>query len=268
MTPRCEVTGEPQLFCHHCDTARQLADDDRVQRTIAQLRRIPNLATLVTIADDAPVRTPTGKTKAAKATSSPIPTKTAARDLLNTTATQLEEAVRVVAEHQRQTLDTWPDLADPPTLAGDCGYLLEATELWEDDDFTRQWVTTTAHKVHEALSRWVGEQIPRPPVYRCPKCNGKLRLGCYSATGEGSQLACADCHHIYHPADIAHIGTITTPTPLPDIAAWLNLTERTLQRWASAHLFTPVTTHTPSPKRPALYLPSDVQRVASMVRAG
>ena len=97
---------------------------------------------------------------------------------------------------------------------------------------------------------------------------GRGRRRCGAADGDGQQLACSGCGHIWHPKDIAHQAMLRTPLPLPDLAAQLGLTERTLQRWAAANLIRPTTTHTPSPKHPALYLPADAHRIATMIKAG
>lgn len=264
----CEQTGEPELWCEHCDTSRQVQADDRILRTLAELRRIPDLAALVMQADDAPVRVATGKARRTKAAASPMPTTMAARDMIATGLATLSGAVRVVAEQQRQSSDTWPDLADPPTISSECAYLATAAEVWSDDDFCLRWVTDAVRQVHSSLSRWSGEQPPRPPRYTCPQCRGRLHCDRYAADGEGKQLACSDCGHIWHPEDIAHQAALNTPLPLPELAAQLGRTERTLQRWAAANLITPVTTHTPSPKHPALYLPADAHRIAAMVKAG
>ena len=262
----CETTGDPELWCEHCDTAQHLKADDQILRTVAQLRRIPDLAALVEQAEGRPVRQATGRSRRTKAASTPLPATTSVRDMLTTALAELSEAVRVVAEEQRATTDTWPDLADPPTIATECGYLAAAADIWADDDFCRRWVAGTARKIHEALSRWTGEQAPTPPRYTCPHCQGRLHRDSYAADGDGQQLACSGCGHIWHPKDIAHQAMLRTPLPLPDLAAQLGLTARTLQRWAAANLIRPTTTHTPSPKHPALYLPADAHRIATMGR--
>lgn len=244
--------------------------------TLDKLAQIPDLAALAYVSRDTPHRPEGGRRRAR--TGSPMPAEVACLDMLRPDEhgllAVLSEAVRVVVEEMRAASVYEPTPDAEPTWAGECGYLIAQCSWWQSDPFCREWIAGdgtrekpgAVNRVHGELARWIGQ----PPAQRlaCPICRGRLNRDSYGATGDGQQLACSECGHIWHSKDIAHEAVKRTPMSLPDIATMLDLTERTLQRWASAGILQPVTDHEPSPKAPALYLPEDATRAANMIRAG
>lgn len=230
---------------------------------IEKLKSIPELAALVEAAAATPYRPP-GARRHGKLTSSPMPPEVAAWDMLSTDGLlfELQQAVRMVWEQQAQRRP----LSNPPTFAGECGWLIATEDEWRPDPLMHEWVRDSVGKVHRDLSRWIGETPPAR--IECTKCRGEVQRDDYSATGDGEErMACTDCGTVWTRHDLAHAATMHTPASLPDIATLIERTPRTLQRWADAGLVRPVSTHEPSPNNPALYLPADVARIAGMVRA-
>lgn len=262
--PNCEH-GKPLGFCETCDQPAAITHPLEAPDTLAKLALIPTLAALVT---DTPHREQRQKLgKPGKLIASPMPNAIRARDLLADITRLLGEAVRVTCEDM--TADQLGDhpLTEQPTIAGDSAWLTETEPIWNRDPLTREWVTSNVNQAHRALAVWCNELPTQPPVYRClaDGCAGRLHRDRY-ADVEGQQYACEDCGKIYHPADIAHLAVWATPVDLPTLAAMLSMTERTLQRWVVVGLVTPFTRHTPSPRRPALFLPTEAARVRAVVR--
>lgn len=229
---------------------------------IDKMRAIPELAALVETAAATPYRPP-GARRHGKITGSPMPAEVAAWDMLSTDGLlfELQQAVRMVWEQQSPRRP----LSNPPTFAGECSWLIATEDEWRPDPLMHEWVRDSVGKVWRDLSRWVGETPP--PRMACLKCRGDVQRDDYSATGDGeARIACTECGAIWTRHDLAKEATMHTPASLPDIAALLERTPRTLQRWADAGLVRPVSTHEPSHKNPALYLPADVARIAGMVK--
>jgi hypothetical protein len=240
--------------------------------TLDKLRAIPDLAALVYLSADTPHRPP-GRSKHGKLTNSPMPPSVSAWDMLRPDEHGLMEPLIQAAERIRETMTNPPDMPTP-TWVIVCSDIITHHEHWNADpshthttdntcDCLTCAVTNTTRTTHRDLSRWVGEQPPRP--LRCTKCRGHVHRDRYGADGS-TAVACSDCGHQWHPKDLAHEATMATPAPLPAIASLLGLTERTLQRWVSAGLAHPTTDHTPTPRQPAMYLPQDLARLATMIR--
>lgn len=258
----CEPHGQPALLCIECTPTELTTDPLDAPDTLAKLALIPVLANLVT---DTPHREPC-RTKPGKLSASPMPNGVRAADLLGDVVRLVGEAVRVTREDMtRAQYDEYPDLDADPSIPADCAWLDATEPVWNADPLTREWVTSNTNQAHRMLALWVNELPQRPPHYTCRKCGGRLHRDRF-ADVQGQQLGCADCGAIYHPADVVHMADMATPATLDDIAAMLDLPRSTLFRWASAGLLTAVTDHAPSPKYPALFLPSDVARVKGMVR--
>jgi len=260
MLALCEPHARPALLCIECEP-EFTTDPLDAPDTLAKLALIPVLAALVT---DAPHREPC-RAKPGKLVGSPMPNAVRAHDLLGDVERLMAEALRVVVEEMRGR-DQWePEPTDPPTLEADADFLAATLAVWNAEPFTREWVTSNVDQAHRALATWVNELPARPPAYRCKACGGKLHRDRF-ADVQGQQLGCEDCGKVYHPADVVHLGEMSTPEDLPALAERFGIARSTLFRWASAGLLHPVSDHAPSPKYPALFLPSDVARVKGVVR--
>ena len=237
--------------------------------TLDKLKQIPDLAAQVQMSPATPYRVPAvqrapgGKSlrQGGKVSSGPVPASILAEDMLSTTGLlfELTQAVRMVWEQQDapRTL-----LAEDVSFAGECEWLISTAEFWQADPVLAEWVRDTANRVHRQLARWVGEVAPSRLV--CPTCGGRVALDDYTATGEGTkQAACSACGVIWHPEDIATDVVLYTPARLPVIAELLGIGLRTLQRWAKSGDLPPVTSHTPAPNTPHLYLPAKAKQLAA-----
>lgn len=260
----CEPHGKPALLCVECDRVELTTDPLDAPDTLAKLALIPVLAALVT---DTPHREQRQKLgKPGKLTASPMPAAIQARDLLDDVVRLMAEAVRVTREDMtRAQYDEYPDLEADPSIPSDCAWLDATEPVWNADPLTREWVTSNTNQAHRMLALWCNELPPPAQRYACRKCGGRLHRDRF-ADVQGQQLGCTDCGAIYHPADVVHLAIDATPVDLPTLASMLSMTERTLQRWVAAGLVTPVSTHAPSPRRPALFLPADAARVRAVVR--
>ena len=230
--------------------------------TADQLAQIPQLVVDVLAAHDTPARDHCSRRSASR-TGSPMPASVACHDMLTSMQTLLGEAVRVAAEEMRDGQQWEPEPPEPPTWAADCGWLLHERVMpwWQSGKAAEDMVSSNVERIHTTLSRWVGDRT-RPRAYRCPQCGGAMLRDRY--LDEGEQLGCATCGHLETGDDVAHKAVIGTPMALPKIAAMLGVTARTVQLWAG--LVEPVSTHEPSPWRPALYRPEDIVRIRDMIR--
>ena len=229
--------------------------------TADQIAAIPDLITHVVAAHDTPARD--HSSRRASNRGSAMPPTVACHAMLADMQRLLAEAVRVAAEEMRDGQQWEPEPPEPPTWAADCGWLLHerVQPWWQSDGAAEDMVSSNIGTIHVTLSRWIGERTT-PRAYRCPQCGGAMLVDRY-LDDDGQQLGCTNCGHIEGAEDVAREAVMRTPMPLPKIAAMLGVTERTLQRWAS--LVEPVSTHKPSPHRPALYRPGEFARINLMV---
>ena len=228
--------------------------------TADQIAAIPDLITHVIAAHDTPARDHSSRRAGTRG--STMPPTVACHAMLADMQRLLAEAVRVAAEEMRDGQQWEPEPPEPPTWAGDCGWLLHerVQPWWQSDGAAEDMVASNIGTIHVTLSRWIGERTT-PRAYRCPQCGGAMLVDRY--LDDGQQLGCTSCGHIEGAEDVAREAVMRTPMPLPRIAALLGVAERTLRRWAS--LVEPVSRHKPSPHRPALYRPSEFARIKSII---
>lgn len=234
--------------------------------TLDKLRQIPDLAALVPLTEGVPYRRPPGpeKRSGSKMTSGPMPPQVAAKEYMLSSRGLMHEltmAIRMVWEQQEPPRKL---LADTATFASECAWLIETADQWHADPVLLGWVRGKVNLVHAELAGWVGEQTPARLVCGC---GGTVEVDDYSATGDGSRAAaCSGCGKVWLPEDIATSAVMNTPVRLPEVARLVGVHIRKLQRWASAGLLKPVTSHSPAPNAPHLYVPADAQRLAAMVK--
>lgn len=234
--------------------------------TLEKLRAIPDLATLAGSFAATPYRAPRGPEKytGRGMSSGPVPTELLASDMLSTVGllAELTLAVRMVWEQQEGDRLV-PN--DPTTFAGECSWLIRTSDVWQADPVMHKYVRGKVNRVHRELARWVGVAPAQRLV--CAKCGGPVHVDDYSATGDGQKAAaCSDCGTVWTPGDIATGVVMNTPSRLPEVARLTGVNLRKLQRLAKAGLLKPVTTHSPAPNTPALYLPSAAAALADVVK--
>ena len=234
-------------------------------RTLDKLAEIPSLAALVAMSADAPHRS--AAVRSGARTGSPMPPQVTAWDLLRSDAAWAPIGVLIEAcltVHDDMVDDPRrPDMPSP-TFDATCAWLADpiVVAYWRSDDVLSDWVASAASQAYISLSSWMGDHHEK---LVCRHCRGRLEVIEAGEHGE-HEVICSDCRHVWTSAEVAHLAMMLTPATLPEIAAMLDVTERTARRWARAFSIEPVSTHAESPRRPALYLPSDFEG-AKKVRA-
>ena len=141
---------------------------------------------------------------------------------------------------------------EPPEASAD---LAETSEtLW-----CRTWILLELTAIEHALTRKITTRVPVKTPTTCTACGQPLTP---HITATIATVECDHCERV-----IAMSEAPDLPASLPDISSRIGVPERTLQSWAQAGLLTPASRHRPSPRRPALYRPSAVRRLASMIRS-
>lgn len=233
--------------------------------TIDKLRAIPDLAALVYLARDTPHR-PADRHGNGTRTGSPIPADVACWDAMRSDEHGLQQWLIEACEEVRKGMAAPPPMPSPYWSAL-CADLIDLAPRWQADADLDEWVRDSVGEVWRPLSRWIGD--PKPPRMVCPHCFGHVHeVGYGGALSPGKSLRCGKCERIYGAPDVAHEAQMRTPLSLPKIAEMLDVTDRTLRRWATAGVIHPVTDHEPSPRSPALYLPEEVRRAHAMIRVG
>lgn len=235
-----------------------------VADVLDRLKVIPDLATEAFLGWNHPNPTEKAGRQAPGAPDTRCPTDLAVLDALRPDPNgksaslrgTLAMAVRAVWEDARVEGSTVPDLAEDPTIAGECGWLVATAVFWRSDRWLTEYVTDQVGHVYGELLRLV--RMPRPQRLVCPRCDFPVH-----PQADGAYYQCEAGHIIDHHAEIRRMGQLQEMT-LAEIAEHTGVPEKTLHRWAKAGWVTPVT----DKRRGRLFVLGDVQLVAERVRAG
>ena len=153
--------------------------------TADQIAAIPDLITHVIAAHDTPARDHNSRRSSTRG--STMPPTVACHAMLTDMQRLLAEAVRVAAEEMRDGQQWEPEPPEPPTWAGDCGWLLHerVQPWWQSDGAAEDMVASNIGTIHVTLSRWIGERTT-PRAYRCPQCGGDMLVD--RALDDGQQV--------------------------------------------------------------------------------
>ena len=165
---------------------------------------------------------------------------------------RLAQCVRAVVEDMPEHPG---DLTDTPTWAGECDWLITHANTWRADAFLTDLVGSEVHAIHRELCRIA--RIHPPLRLQCPRCQAPVHL----APG-GQYYRCEAGHIIDHWAEIKRLGVLNQPVTIPEAAAELGASERTLQDWQQRGLM-------PKPagrkgKAPTFHL-DDLRRIVARI---
>ena len=165
---------------------------------------------------------------------------------------RLAQCVRAVVEDMPEHPG---DLTDTPTWAGECDWLITHANTWRADAFLTDLVGSEVHAIHRELCRIA--RIHPPLRLQCPRCQAPVHL----APG-GQYYRCENEHIIDHWAEIKRLGVLNQPVTIPEAAAELGASERTLQDWQQRGLM-------PKPagrkgKAPTFHL-DDLRRIVARI---
>ena len=227
------MASHPLIVADHAQDRHPIPT--RALGTRDQLRRIPELAVEVLLTAGHP--NPSGQANDVRG-GSPAPKAPAdlgAWDVLRPDESgllfELTQAIRAVWE-ERRDIDDLPDLANPPTWAGECGWLIATASVWEADEWLLEYVTDQVHAVHRELDR--AARTPPPLHPRCPRCHLPVHLD-----KSGAFYRCEGDHVVDHHAEIERMGRIQEMTAA-ELSQHFGVTDRTLRRWRAANLVLPV----------------------------
>ena len=140
--------------------------------------------------------------------------------------------------------------SDDPTVAGECGFLLEHLR-WAED---HQWFDELAADIagiHRDLMRAVRE--PDPIALRCPICTHEVET-----MANGGWFRCLGCDHRWSRMEAHRLYERQKPMTLAECAESIGRPVKTLHHWKAQGLLKPVGRDAGG----ALYRLADVQAAA------
>lgn len=123
-------------------------------------------------------------------------------------------------------------LPNPPTWAGECGWLLAHTELWVDDPLRSAFVADAAWLVWRMLDRALHR--PVPARLTCPACGGRL------VESAGGWVTCRDCASQFPGRErIVQALRRHAPMTTDQAAEYFGINPHRIQVWHSRGLIKP-----------------------------
>ena len=137
-----------------------------------------------------------------------------------------------LAQCVRATVEDMPahpaDLADTPTWASECAWLIAHAADWRADEFIHDWVSSEVQAIHRELCRVA--RVHPPLRLQCPRCQAPVHL----APG-GQYYRCENEHIIDHWAEVKRMGQLVMMT-YSELADVTGVAEATIRKWASRKL--------------------------------